>query len=105
MQIRVEVVCVTSPSRLFEAVQARQGLSEAPSWILDTVFPPQRAAPMVTVIDGHPHTLSFVPSINRTACKSLGVSKFGQVGSPQDVYRYHGIDTDSVVRAVLDLIE
>ncbi|HYR16436.1 MAG TPA: transketolase C-terminal domain-containing protein [Mycobacterium sp.] len=105
MQIGVEVVCVTSPSRLFEAVQARQGLSEAPSWILDTVFPPHRAAPMVTVIDGHPHTLSFVPSINRTACKSLGVSKFGQVGSPQDVYRYHGIDTDSVVRAVLDLIE
>jgi hypothetical protein len=27
------------------------------------------------------------------------------VGSPQDVYRYHGIDTDSIVRAVLDLIE
>jgi pyruvate dehydrogenase E1 component len=60
---------------------------------------------MVTVLDGHPHTLSFVPSINRTACKSLGVSKFGQVGSLQDVYRYHGIDTDSIVRAVLDLIE
>jgi pyruvate dehydrogenase E1 component len=105
MQIGVEVVCVTSPSRLFEAAQARQGLSEAPSWILDTVFPPHRAAPMVTVLDGHPHTLSFVPSINRTACKSLGVSKFGQVGSPEDVYRYHGIDTDSIVRAVLDLIE
>jgi len=35
----------------------------------------------------------------------LGVSKFGQVGSPDDVYRYHGIDTDSIVRAVLDLIE
>jgi hypothetical protein len=31
--------------------------------------------------------------------------KFGQVGSPQDVYRYHGIDTDGIVRAVLDLIE
>jgi pyruvate dehydrogenase E1 component len=33
----------------------------------------------------------------------LGVSKFGQVGSLDDVYRYHGIDTDSVVRAALDL--
>jgi pyruvate dehydrogenase E1 component len=105
MQIGVEVVCVTSPGRLFEAVQARQGLAEAPSWILDTVFPPERAVPMVTVLDGHPHTLSFLSPINRVPCKSLGVSKFGQAGALDAVYRYHGIDTDSIVRAALDLIE
>lgn len=36
---------------------------------------------------------------------ALGVDKFGQVGSLEDVYQYHGIDTDSIVRAVLDLVE
>jgi pyruvate dehydrogenase E1 component len=100
-----EVVCVTSPGLLFEAVQSRQGLGNAPSWILDQVFPADRAAPMVTVLDGHPHTLSFLSSINRVPSKSLGVSNFGQVGSLDAVYRYHGIDTDSIVRAVLDVAD
>ena len=45
--IRAEVVCVTSPGLLFEAVQSRDGLGDAPSWILDQVFPADRAAPMV----------------------------------------------------------
>jgi pyruvate dehydrogenase E1 component len=31
------------------------------------------------------------------------VTRFGQSGSLQDVYRYHGIDTDSIVRAALDI--
>jgi pyruvate dehydrogenase E1 component len=60
---------------------------------------------MVTVVDGHPHTLAFLPSLNRVPSKSLGVSDFGQVGSLDAVYRYHGIDTDSIMRAVLDLTE
>jgi pyruvate dehydrogenase E1 component len=101
--IGTEVVCVTSPGLLFQAVQSRQGLGGAPSWILDQVFPADRAVPMVTVLDGHPHTLSFISSINRVPSKSLGVTNFGQVGSLDAVYRYHGIDTDSIVRAVLDL--
>jgi pyruvate dehydrogenase E1 component len=101
--IGTEVVCATSPGLLFEAVQSRQGLGTAPSWILDQVFPADRAVPMVTVLDGHPHTLAFLSSVNRVPSKSLGVSSFGQVGSLDAVYRYHGIDTDSIVRAVLDL--
>ncbi|MFZ0717368.1 transketolase-like TK C-terminal-containing protein [Mycobacterium sp.] len=101
--IGTEVVCVTSPGLLFDAFQSRQGLGAAPSWILDQVFPTDRAVPIVTVLDGHPHTLAFLSSVNRVPSKSLGVSNFGQVGSLDAVYRYHGIDTDSIVRAVLDL--
>lgn len=103
--IAAEVVCVTSPGRLFEAVQARRGLAEAPSWILDHVFSAERAAPMVTILDGHPHTLSFLATINRVPSASLGVTGFGQSGDLDDVYRHHGIDTDSIVRAALDLVE
>jgi pyruvate dehydrogenase E1 component len=102
--IDAEVVCVTSPGLLFDAARARQGFGDAPSWILDQVFPADRAAPMVTVLDGHPHTLAFLPAINRVRGMTLGVSGFGQVGELQDVYRYHGIDADSIVRAALDLV-
>lgn len=103
--IDADVVCVTSPGLLFDALRARRGLSDDPSWILDQVFPAGRAAPMVTVLDGHPHTLAFLTGVNNVAGAALGVSRFGQVGSLDDVYRYHGIDTDSIVSAALDLAE
>ncbi|MBX7434903.1 pyruvate dehydrogenase [Mycobacterium sp. Y57] len=105
MGIDAEVVCVTSPGRLFDAVQARRGLGGAPSWILDQVLPERRSAPMVTVLDGHPHTLGFLSTVHRVPATALGVTRFGQSGALDDVYRYHGIDTDSIVRAALDLID
>lgn len=103
--VGADVVCVTSPGLLFEALQARGGLADGPSWILDQIFPTHRAAPMVTVLDGHPHTLAFLTGVNRVAGAALGVSRFGQVGSLDEVYRYHGLDSDSIVRTALDLLE
>ncbi|MEZ5211032.1 pyruvate dehydrogenase [Gordonia sp. (in: high G+C Gram-positive bacteria)] len=102
--IAADVICVSSPGNLFDALQSRRGVGDGPAWILDQVFPAGRAAPLVTVIDGHPHALAFLPGINRVPSVALGVSRFGQAGSLDDVYRYHGIDADSIVRAALDLL-
>src|SRR5207253_334729 len=63
--VGADLVCVTSPGLLFEAWQARGGRSRAESWVLDQVLPPDRAAPMVTVLDGHPHTLAFLAAVNQ----------------------------------------
>ena len=101
--IPADVICVTSPGLLFRALLARQGTADAPAWVLDQVFPASRATPLVTVLDGHPHALAFLANVNRVPSVTLGVTQFGQSGSIQDVYRYHGIDTDSIVRAGLDL--
>ncbi|MEV6981467.1 pyruvate dehydrogenase [Sphaerisporangium sp. NPDC051017] len=103
--IGADVVCVTSPDLLYRATRARQGHDPAESWVLDQVFPADRATPMVTVLDGHPHTLAFLATINQVRLTSLGVTGFGQSGSIEGVYRYHGIDSDSVVRAALDLAD
>lgn len=100
----VDVVCVTSPGLLFEAVQGRNGQDTAPSWILDQILPRDRAVPLVTVLDGHPHTLAFLSGVNQVKSRNLGVSRFGQAGDVEDVYRFHGIDVDSIVRATLDVI-
>ncbi|WP_104176243.1 pyruvate dehydrogenase [Arthrobacter sp. Y81] len=100
----VDVVCVTSPGLLYEALQGRNGQRNASSWILDQVLPRERAVPMVTVLDGHPHTLAFLASVQQVKSRNLGVSNFGQAGDIQDVYRYHGIDVDSIIRTTLDLI-
>jgi pyruvate dehydrogenase E1 component len=101
----VDVVCVTSPGLLFQALQARRGLADDPNWILDEVFSDQRACPMVTVLDGHPHTLTFLSTIHGVSATHLGVSRFGQSGDLTSVYRYHGIDTESIIRAGLGLID
>ncbi|HEY3683804.1 MAG TPA: pyruvate dehydrogenase [Streptosporangiaceae bacterium] len=103
--VGADVVCVTSPGLLFRALRARQGRDDAPSWILDQAFPASRAAPLVTVLDGHPHTLAFLATVNRVPGTPLGVTRFGQSGAIEDVYRYHGIDDQSIVHAALDLAD
>jgi pyruvate dehydrogenase E1 component len=103
--VPADVVCVTSPGLLFRALRARQGQSSGEPWILEQAFPAARATPLVTVLDGHPHTLSFLATVNRVPHAALGVAQFGQSGSIEDLYRYNGIDTDSIIRAALDLAE
>ncbi|MGI8679611.1 MAG: transketolase-like TK C-terminal-containing protein [Jatrophihabitans sp.] len=103
--VGAEVVCVTSPGLLFRAVQARRGFATAEDWILDVVFSADRAAPMVTLLDGHPHTLAFLAGIHRVPAAHLGVSTFGQSGDLDSVYRHHHLDAGSVVGAALDLVD
>jgi len=110
---QADVVCVSSPGLLFRALRARQGAHGQGSfgqglggepWILEQAFPAARATPLVTVLDGHPHTLSFLATVNRVPHAALGVAQFGQSGAIEDLYRYNGIDTDSIIRAALDLV-
>jgi len=100
-----DVICVSSPDLVFRSLQARQANADAPTWLLRTVFNPARAAPMVTVLDGHAHTLAFLATINQVPGSHLGVSDFGQSGDIEDMYRLHRIDTTSIVGAALDLVD
>ncbi|WP_019634110.1 transketolase-like TK C-terminal-containing protein [Actinomadura atramentaria] len=101
--VGADVVCVTSPDLLFRAQQARRGLGGAPTWILDALFPADRARPMVTLLDGHPHTLAFLATVRQVPAAHLGVTAFGQSGGLADVHRHHGLDADAVVAAALTL--
>lgn len=109
--VPADVTCVTSPGLLFRAVQARAGLDHgghgaeadrgAP-WILESAFPAARRSPLLTVLDGHPHTLAFLAGITGVPGRHLGVTGFGQSGDLDEVYRHHRIDTDSIVAAGLE---
>jgi pyruvate dehydrogenase E1 component len=103
--IEVDVVCVTSADLLFRAMQSRRGADPAENWILGQLFPDDGPTPLVTVLDGHPHTLAFLGSVTCGPSAHLGVSSFGQSGDLESVYAHHGIDTDSIVRAVLELVD
>jgi pyruvate dehydrogenase E1 component len=101
----VDAICLTSADLLFRAVRARAGLDEYPDDILGELFPPDRAAPMVTVLDGDPHALAFLAAVNATRLTPLGVTRFGQSGELAEVYEDHGIDAETVVGAALDLLD
>jgi pyruvate dehydrogenase E1 component len=100
----VDVVCLTSADLVFRALQARQGLADGDPWILDELFGADRAAPIVTVLDGHPHTLAFLSAVRGVAIACLGVQDFGQSGDVEDLYRHFGIDADTIVGATGDLV-
>jgi pyruvate dehydrogenase E1 component len=100
-ELDAEVVCLTSPDLVFRALQARAGLHDGPHAILERLFPAAR--PLVTVLDGHPHTLAFLAGVHGAPIACLGVSQFGQSGDITDLYRHHGIDVETIVGAALDL--
>ncbi|MCW3064195.1 MAG: pyruvate dehydrogenase [Solirubrobacterales bacterium] len=100
-----DVVCLTSPDLVFRALRARQGVGEGDAAFLDELFPPARAAPIVSVLDGHPHTLSFLSAVRSTPIACLGVDDFGQSGDVEDLYRHFGIDADTIVGAAADLLD
>jgi pyruvate dehydrogenase E1 component len=102
--IATDIVCLTSADLVFRALQAREGLADGDDAVLDALFPAERAAPIVTVLDGHPHTLMFLSAIAGAPIASLGVSDFGQSGDVHDLYRVFGIDTDTIVGTAIDLL-
>ena len=103
--VATDVVCLTSADLLFRALQARRGLGDESDAVLDDLFPRERTSRIVSVLDGHPHTLSFLSGIASASITCLGVGDFGQSGDLPDLYRYFGIDTDTIVGAAIDLID
>jgi pyruvate dehydrogenase E1 component len=100
----VDVLCVTSADLLFRALRARAGFGGHPPEILDELLPAERAAPMVTVLDGDPNALAFLASVRAVPLTPLGVTRFGQSGDLAEVYEHHEIDAESVIGAALDLL-
>jgi len=99
------VVCLTSPDLVFRSFQQRaERRTGAGSGVLDLLLPPSHPAPLVTVLDGHPHTLAFLAGARGDRVRCLGVSEFGQSSDLPDAHRLHGIDAASIAGAALDLL-
>jgi len=56
-------------------------------------------AALVTVIDGHPATLSWLGAVRGHTVQALGVEHFGQSGDLADLYRHYHIDTEAILNA------
>jgi len=91
----VALLQVTSYDRLVND-WAKNGEESHASELLWDV--PQNAE-LVTVMDGHPMTLSWFGSVRGHRVKPLGVQEFGQAGDIIDLYNHYGIDAQAIVQA------
>jgi len=71
-----------------------------PAHLLEELVPAaERQAPVVTVVDGHPHSLAWIGAALRARTFPLGVVGFGQSGSVSDLYREYQIGAASIQAA------
>ena len=56
---------------------------------------------IITLIDGHPLTLSWLSGVNGNPSKPLGVDEFGQTGNSFELYEHFGIDSRTLVETAI----
>ncbi len=108
--VKANVLNVTGPGPLYrhyrnlvkESVEKGYGLSES----LASLLPGHIVgAPILTLADAHPHSLSWVGGALGSRTLSLGVDDWGQSGSREDLYREYGTDVDTIVKAAFSALE
>jgi pyruvate dehydrogenase E1 component len=93
--------------REFQAARHGAGSGAArPGHLLEELVPPaERRAPVVTVVDGHPHSLAWIGAALKAATHPLGVAGFGQSGTIPDLYHEYKIDAASIVAACASMLQ
>jgi pyruvate dehydrogenase E1 component len=100
----VGVLAVTSADRLnagWTAARRARARGEAGATCLAEHLLGQLPAhcTLITVIDGHPATLSWLGAVVGHRTVPLGVEHFGQTGTIADLYHHFGIDADAITAA------
>ncbi|SOH94809.1 pyruvate dehydrogenase E1 component [Monaibacterium marinum] len=101
----VGVLAVTSADRLNAGWTAAQrdrarGNADAKSHIETLLGELPRECALVTVIDGHPATLSWLGAVAGHRTIPHGVEHFGQTGTIGDLYRHFRIDRNALAESV-----
>ena len=94
----LKVLAVTSPDRLYSDWRKNGGKSHAAK-LLAGIKP---GGKLVTLIDGHPATLSWLGGVMGHRVSALGVEDFGQCGTVQELYRKYGLDAEAIAVAYAD---
>jgi len=92
---RAGLLVVTSAGRLHADWLANGRRSH----IARLLAPLARDGALVSVLDGHPLTLSWLAGVRGQRIAPLGVQKFGQSGDLTDLYAAYGLDADAIVAA------
>ncbi|HYB73035.1 MAG TPA: transketolase C-terminal domain-containing protein [Candidatus Sulfotelmatobacter sp.] len=92
------VFAVTSPDLLYRDARG------SAAYLRELMGARDQYVPVVSVLDGHSHTLAFIGGALGVPQVPLGVDAFGQSGARRDLYRHYGIDADAIAAAALAAI-
>ncbi|MDX6536385.1 MAG: pyruvate dehydrogenase component, partial [Gaiellales bacterium] len=110
-EIGASVIALTSPDIAYRSHQAAatSPISDAsrvrPASHLARLLAPDRRAPIVSVIDGASHCLSFLGGAIGARQIALGVDQFGQCGSLAALYDHHELSPDAIAGAAIAALE
>ena len=102
------LLAITSPDLLHRGWSARRsarwgGKGSALSHIEQLLAPLSRTAGLVTLLDGAPAALSWLGGVMGHRVSPLGLDRFGQTGTLDDLYREYRLDADAIVEAAAEL--
>ncbi len=110
--VAVTVLVLSSPDRLYRnwrtaRLRPMRNAAERPGPShLDTLLSAgERTLPLVTVIDGASHSLSFLGSCLGVRTVPLGVDTFGQAGSQAALYEAYDLSPAAIATAALIALE
>lgn len=95
--IYANVVNCVSPDAVYRSWQ--QGVQRGVDRLRPEPLSHPVDAPVVTVIDGHPSALAWIGAMVGRRTWPLGVTRFGESGAPDDLYRACQIDYESICAA------
>src|SRR4051812_13624521 len=102
------LLAITSPDLLHRGWSARRrgrwgGGGGETSHVEQLLAPLAPHAGLVTLLDGAPASLSWLGGVRGQKVSPLGVERFGQTGSLDDLYREYRLDSAAIVEAVAEL--
>ena len=98
------LLVVTSADRLQRNWMAARKVGRGgEAHVAQLLKPLAPTAGLVTVLDGHPATLSWLGSVCQHRVQPLGVESFGQSGDIPDLYRAYGLDAAAILDAAARL--
>ncbi len=103
--VTVNVINLTSPRRTYDSWHAAMAGNTEAHVLADLLPPAARRAPILTVHDASPHALAWLGGVFGQKTHALGVTKFGQSGYREDLYRQFHIDVASIAAAGFALLD
>jgi len=104
-ELFVNVINVTSADLLFRgwvrAGRERMNGRAAAHHLEELIPDNERHCPIVTVMDGHSHALSFLGGVFGAQALALGVDDYGQSGARGELYDHYQIGLQAMVRAAI----
>ena len=102
--LNIGVLLVMSPDKLYKDWENSKKESNNIAFIEEILQILNKDSTLVTIIDGHSSSLSWLGSVCGHRVYPLGVNRFGQSGELKEVYEYCDIDFKSIVDRIAKIL-